>query len=254
MKSSSVPQAQRRRLLAARRGGLVALLGATLGLSFGVPTVRATTATQAITFGVSYAQAGHPWDLGYPPVYPMYGDWLTIVGPVSAFRAPFADLDTATPGVEYTYRMSGLTMVQWSLWDDFEHNEGGYGLQYEGGLLEIFRDTTPDANFNDPATFADGELLLTGTIPSFALVFWSSYVPPQSAAVQFTGGSLFARVSEHGVGTTAFNSGNFVFNRSSLPAGILQAGYFARSQTKLDVELPVPVQPTTWSGIKALFR
>lgn len=255
MNSLAIPFTLRPFPFLKRHHQLLVLLAAGLGFTLGAPSVHATTVTQAVTFGPSYARAGHLWDFNFTsPNYPAIGDWMLLVGRVTGFQAPFADIDANQPGVEYSYRMTGSTLNGWGIWDDFEHNQGGTFVTYSGGWLEIYRDTTPDADFANVDTFADGELLLRASLGTLYLTSGSTYYPSQDCLVTFTGGTLFDRVNNHGAGTTGHNVGTFRTNRNQFPAPIAATGYFASSQSQLDIELPVPVQPTTWGGIKAQYK
>jgi hypothetical protein len=204
----------------------------------------------AISFGLGYALPSAYWIYG---TFPTIGDNLGVVGKVAAFQAPFADLNAADPGLEFTYRMRDLTVVGTAIWDDFEHNEGGIGIEYSSGVLEIYRDTTPDADFANTGTFADGEMILSASITSFWLILYSSYLPAQSAALEFTGGTLFDRVSENGVGFTGTNQGDFRMFEGDVPASLVALGYNARSETTINIDDRVPVETTTWGRLKATY-
>jgi hypothetical protein len=184
--------------------------------------------------------------------FSMPGDELVILGTVAQFQAPFEDLDANAAGVEYTYVMDGLISLGTT--------QGGAGsiqiftTNYSGGAFRIYQDTSPDKDWADPATFADGTLILQGTFSGFQIVTYSfTCAGTQNADLQFTGGSLFSRVSSGGVGTTGIDTGVFNLCASTVDDPLEVLGYFARSDTKIDIVPPTPVTPTTWSQIKQLY-
>lgn len=180
------------------------------------------------------------------------GDELVILGTVAQFQEPFEDLDANAAGVEYTYVFDGLISLGTA--------QGGanpffsYTTNYSGGAFRIYEDFTPDADFVNPASFEDGTLILSGTFSGFHIVTYSfSCAGTQNADLQFTGGSLFSRVSSGGIGTTGIDTGVFNLCASTVPDALEALGYFARSDTKIDIVPPTPVEPTTWGQIKRLY-
>lgn len=214
-----------------------------------VPASAALAAfpSPVIDFGVSYAKedgrtAG---DLTSTP-----GDTLTIVGFVDLFDTPFADLDAHDPAVEYTYIMSGLVSGGTS-------PNGPYLLtSYTGGFFAVYCDSTPNADYADMSTFTDGTQILTGAFSGFHTNVRSTGACSgnQNADFQFTGGTLFSRVSDAGVGYLGINTGAFTTCPTIPPTQQQQQGYFAASDTKLDVSEPVPVEKSSWSLIKQKYN
>jgi hypothetical protein len=226
------------------------------GRSFIRPMSPTTIANPAISFSASYAFPTSYW--AYPNSVqalnsPMEGDNLLILGKIAAFQAPFEDLNPADPELEFTYRMRNLTVAVTGIWDDFTHHESGIYVEYTGGVLEIYRDTSPDADYVDPGTFADGEMILSASMTWLDLILYSSQTPPQDGGLVFTGGTLFNRVSEAGVGFTANNEGNFAMNPDVIPDNLEELGSNAMSQTVININPGVPVRSTTWGRIKALL-
>jgi hypothetical protein len=180
------------------------------------------------------------------------GDELVILGTVAQFQDPFDDLDPNAAGVEYTYVFDGLISMGTG-----QSGGGGffsYTTNYSGGEFRIYEDFSPDADFSAPATFEDGTLILKGDLSGFQIVTYSFLCAgDQNADLQFTGGSLFNRVSSGGVGTTGVDFGVFNLCGSTVPDDLESLGYFARSDTKIDIVPPTPVKPTTWSQIKQLY-
>ncbi len=181
------------------------------------------------------------------------GDELVILGTVAQFQEPFEDLDANAVGVEYTYVFDGLISMGTT--------QGGsgsflnYTTNYNGGSFRIYEDTTPDMDWADPATFQDGTMILSGTFSGFHIVTYSFICSgSENADLQFTGGTLFDRVSSGGVGTTGINTPLFNLCADTVPDNLEALGYFARSDTKLDIVPPTPVKPTSWSLIKQLYK
>ncbi len=173
------------------------------------------------------------------------GDVLTIVGKVVDFNDPFADLDPNAAGVEYTYIMTGMVSQGTVL-------SGFYKTNYTGGTFRIYQDTSADADFANPATFQDGTLILEGAFSGFHV--WTVGIGgTQNSDFQFTGGSLFSRVSQSGVGFIGVDTGDFTVSSTYVPLAQRNQGYFARSDTKLDVTQPVATESSTWGRIKNLY-
>ncbi len=180
------------------------------------------------------------------------GDELVILGTVAQFQEPFQDLDPNDPGVEYTYVMDG--MISMGTVQGGAGSYLSYTTNYSGGNFRVYEDTTPDADFLVPATFSDGTLILQGTFSGFKIITYSfTCAGTQNADLQFTGGTLFDRVSSAGVGTTGIDTGVFNLCEPTVPDNLEMEGYFARSDTKIDIVPPTPVKPTTWSQIKQLY-
>jgi hypothetical protein len=218
------------------------------------PSSPTTITNPAITFAPGYSVPSVYWSVETSgPNFPNNGDHLLILGKVASFQAPFEDLDPSDPAVEFTYRMRDFAVVTTGIWDDFAHNEGGISVEYGGGILEIYRDASPDADFADASTFADGELLLSATVSKLLFVLYSSRFPAQTGQFAFTGGSLFDRVSEEGVALTGTNQGTFRMHPDLIPDALENLGYNAVSETTINIDPGVAVTPTTWGRIKAHF-
>ena len=173
------------------------------------------------------------------------GDMLTIVGKVVVFNDPFADLDPNAAGIEYTYVMTDL-ISQGTTFTSY------YLTNYSGGVFRIYEDSSPDADFVDMATFQDGTMILEGAFSGFRITTNSS-TGTQNADFQFTGGTLFNRVSQFGVGFIGVNTGNFSVSTMFVPQTQRNQGYFGMSDTKLDVTQPVATESSTWGRIKNLY-
>jgi hypothetical protein len=226
------------------RNSLALLIAAGLALVLAAPALAFVN--PIVDFGTGYAMedarvAGDNTSTA--------GDALLIVGHVVDFNDPFADLDANDPAVEYTYVYrnlvslgtvvagSGLTTV--------------YTTDYSGGVLEVYADPSMDSDFADPATFMNGTLILQASLSGYRLTTLAiNCSGNQTAALQFTGGSLFSRVSVAGMGNTGVAPGLFSVCTGQVPSVQQGQGYFGLSDTKLDMEPPVPTEQRSWGQIK----
>jgi hypothetical protein len=169
-----------------------------------VPAAAGETFYSAIVLGTGYVGGPGGWD-------PETGVWpdpavaMWIVGPVSEFRAPF---DPILPGdglFEVTYSFDGLAYDFGAWVEDFQCTAYAL-LVYNGGTFRVYLDDTPDADFNNPATFRDGVLLLEATSSvAIGLATLVNLCPwdnlsTHDARFQFTGGTWFDRASDSGTG------------------------------------------------------
>ncbi|NNF06100.1 MAG: hypothetical protein HKN21_05015 [Candidatus Eisenbacteria bacterium] len=181
------------------------------------------------------------------------GDVLTIVGKVVGFKDPFSDLDPMDPTKEYTYVYSGLvssgTAVSGSGSFIF------YTTPYAGGELKIYCDTAQNADFANQSTFSDGDMILSADLSNTILETKSfNCAGNHNSDFVFTGGSLFNRVSDNGNGFTGIVTGLFSVCASAVEPDRQAEGYFGRSDTKMDVDPPVAVNPLRWGEIKKELR
>ncbi len=157
------------------------------------------------------------------------------------------------PAVEYTYVYrnlvsagtvvsgSGLTAV--------------YNTDYSGGVLEIYADPSKDSDFANPATFMNGTMILQASLTGFHVTTLAiSCAGNQSAGFQFTGGSLFSRVSAGGIGFQGLAPGLFSVCTGQVPAAQQGQGYFGLSDTKLDLDPATATEPRTWGQLKQGLR
>ena len=180
------------------------------------------------------------------------GDALTIVGHVVQFQEPFDDLDPNDPALEYTYVYTGLvsagTVVAGS------GLTAVYDTDYAGGTLRIYADPAQNADFANPATFSDGTAILELDLSNFHLKTLAiNCSGNQSASFQFTGGTLFSRVSSGGVGYEGVIVGLFSVCSNLVPSAQQAQGYFGLSDSKLDIDPPVPTEKQSWGRIKSLY-
>ncbi len=224
------------------------LLLALLAAAVAVPAaVQAAITNPVIDFGVSYAKED---SRAANDKTSTAGDTLTIVGKVANFQDPFADLDAHSTTLEYTYVMTGL--VSGGSYTDGPY----YNTDYSGGTLRIYEDPSMDADFGNMATFSNGTLILEATFTSFqtAVIQFPTCDGTQNGGFQFTGGTLFSRVSEGGIGYTGIDTGAFAVCSTTPPSAQVAQGYFGESDTKLDVNPPTPVEKSSWGGIKTRYE
>jgi hypothetical protein len=208
------------------------------------PTLVAAGLLQnSIVFDTGYFGAPAGWNC--PWGSPRMGDSLWIVGSVAEFNAPFTGMVPMDAGHEATFSFDGFVCTESGMWDDIPR-AGGWYATFEGGTLKIYLDDTPDADFSNPATFRDGELLLEAQ--TFSLTLGTE--PPHYAWFYFTGGSLFHVVSKDGVGYRAENPGTI----AAAPPAMRDLGYVGESHSSVNVLLPVPTEETSWGKIKMLYE
>jgi hypothetical protein len=228
------------------RKTLPLITAAGLVLTLAAPALASTFVNPVVDFGSGYAKEGTRLVADHTSTA---GDVLLIVGHVVDFNAPFDDLNANDPGVEYTYVYknlvsagtvvsgSGLTAV--------------YDTDYSGGVLEVYADPSMNSDFADPATFMDGTMILQATLSAFHTTTLAiNCSGNQTCAFQFTGGTLFDRVSAGGIGDQGLAPGLFSVCTGQVPAAQQAQGYFGLSDTKLDLEPSTPTDRRTWGQLK----
>jgi hypothetical protein len=184
------------------------------------------------------------------------GQQLRIVAMLSQVQdtPPFA-----LPGItgwttEYTINIAGLTLAS---------APGGSVKSYTGGTIELWSEAPPDAPwtpttpvstipaFNGvtvPATFTDGTLLLSGAFTQFATLFFGGQTGTVTSTINWTGGSKLSDLQTLGIPNGWHWNGFFNVNAPVPP------GYFLLYGGKLEHEVPVAVEASTWGSIKNLMR
>ena len=221
------------------------------------PTVHAGVQYPgAITFGPAYAIADAE---GFPyPFNPEYGSPLMVAGLVTSVGAPFNDLLPTGP-YEVTFIIAGPTFSDYGVWDDFSCGRSGTDYSYGGGTVSFYLDTTPDADFTNPSTFQDGQLVLSASMNSihitnddpdgFCLL---ENHPDAYMSFAFTGGSWFHRVSG---GVVCFGNGEIPGSYPDMiPPALRPIGYVLRIDGSINVTGPVATEPSTWGRVKSLYR
>ncbi|HYM80351.1 MAG TPA: hypothetical protein VEY91_02945 [Candidatus Limnocylindria bacterium] len=198
------------------------------------------------------------------------GSQLTVVGKITLFCQPFQDLDAQDPSKEYTLVFAGL-VSNGTVTTPYFVTGTKYVTSYSGGSFIIYEDTTPDAptlatlapnppNAQVPARFADGTVILSGTLSNFVTTVRelpggppNQYTHEFDADFQFTGppaGTYFVRVQGTGLGNLF---GTWCPNGSGNGLCILPAGYSAQPNGEFG-NPPTAVQSSTWGTIKQLYR
>jgi hypothetical protein len=91
-------------------------------------------------------------------------------------------------------------------------------------------------------------LLLAGSFTQFATLFFGGSTGSISATINWTGGSRLADLQGLGIQNDWHWNGWFHMTAPVPP------GYFRLYGGKLERELPVAVEATTWGAIKSLLR
>jgi len=206
-----------------------------------------------LVLGDGYAagpMAGFPVDA----VLPNFGDWITIVGTITGVNEFFGDLLPPGP-YELTYMFAGATCISYS--DNPISppcQPTAWGL-FTGGTLQVFLDTTPDADFAHGDTFTDGELVLAAATVEHRI--WNVdaapgcwEAPDWESIFMFYAGSWYPRISSPPfVGTL---DGEIDGN---VPAGLAASGFtFHVSSGAIGLHYNVATRPTTWGYVKSLYR
>ena len=205
----------------------------------------------ALVFDTGYATGPAQWTPWEN--LPNLEDSLWIYGTVADVNAPFDDLLPAGP-YELTYVFESYACSWASHGEDQECVTAEFAF-FDLGRIRVYLDTSPDAEFASPATFRDGQLVLTAS--AFPLQLYTEincltgqhFV--QQAVITFTGGAWFSRVSHNGVGFLGRNVGEF---RGDIPTGLEALGYIGQSVSAIDVVPTTAVEATTWGRIKAMYR
>jgi hypothetical protein len=198
------------------------------------------------------------WEPGATFSNSMPDSEFSEVGIISAFDAPFGDLNPATK--EYTFYVHGL-ISQGTTTIGPPATEF-YTTNYTGGFIEIYCDSTPDASYDAnppnggvPADFTDGILILSGVFTSF-FTQTNNFSANQSGnlegTITWTGGTRIED-AENGAGQpcTGLFTGGITWKPSVLAPF---PGYVFHHDGKIDLNCPVPAEPSTWGRIKSIYK
>lgn len=213
-----------------------------------VALTGAATRTQAeplIDWAVQY-HAEDGWVNGVSTA----GFTMSAFGVVNDFGGPLAGLPFA--GHEYTVVFFGLTSAGTTI------NCGGplctYHTPYTGGTFVLYDDAGPATPADPcvPSTHTNGTILLSGTFSGFFMNASNfSTVGNFEGDLTFTAGTLIGLVSNPG---TALVTGGSDRRASLLPSCAANEKINQILDGKVDLNPPVPVEASTWSGVKALYR
>lgn len=198
------------------------------------------------------------WEFGATPYNSPPGGVFNMVGTISAFGPPLDFLNAGDPSKEYTFYVHG--MVSQGTVAAGPPATTIYTTNYTGGTIEIYEDTSPDAvfapnppNAQVPSSFTDGTPILTGNFTSFVVQtnnFTAYMVGNIEGDISWTGGTLKNEMNgADGQPCPGLLTGGATWNPS-----VLIPGYIFRHDGKIDYQCPVPVHPSTWGSIKAMYR
>ena len=209
------------------------------------------TATSAFAAGpIIDWDPAYGWQAGATPTNLPSGGEFKMVGIVSAFDAPFGDLNAGDPTREYTFVLYGL--ISQGTVAIGPPATTIYETHFTGGTFELYEDLTPESAFAPfpptEANFTDGTLLLSGSFTNFYVQsnnFSAFQTGNIEGALNWTGGSLVNRLQSC--------SGLFTGGMTWRPSVVIP-GYLFRHDGKMDAQCPTPTNGATWGRIKSLYR
>lgn len=197
------------------------------------------------------------------------GSELTVVGLATLFCSPLESLVPDLPNKEYSFVWSGLTATA----NSGDTPLGGTGRRwtgsYSGGTFAIYEDSPADApreadmNSNPPnsatvpVNFADGTLMLNGTLGALnwsvtrsSTNVWTGTFTSTWIA---TGGPMFTNTVMSGwnYGSGLPVQGNWC---NKYPTGCTPTGYSAHPNGQFVPPSPTESTRSTWGAIKQLYR
>jgi hypothetical protein len=194
------------------------------------------------------------------------GSQLTVVGLITLFCAPLNGNVPNLPATEYSFVWSGMAAAAATTSVPFAGTGTKWDTDYTPGTFSIYEDSPADAprattpmpinppNGTVPVNFADGTLILSGTISSLhvtvtrsnnlASAIWGGSFLANYA---FTGGTQFPLVA--GSGTNSLN-GQWC---GKYPSGCTPEGYTGHPNGKFDFAV-TETKTSTWGTIKQLYR
>ena len=194
------------------------------------------------------------------------GSQLTVVGLMTLFCAPLNGDVPNLPTTEYSFVWSGMSATAATTEVTYIVNGKKWDTDYSNGSFYIYQDSPADAprattpmpinpaNATVPVNFADGTLILQGTVSGLHMTVTRSNNTSSaiwggsfSGNYQFSGGTQYGLVA--GSGLNAVN-GNWC---GKYPSGCAPTGYTAHPNGKFDYAVTT-VQSTTWGTIKQLYR
>ena len=185
------------------------------------------------------------------------GTELKAVGIVSAFDAPFGDLNAGDPTREYTFVVYGL--ISQGTVPTGPPATTFYTTHFTGGTIEVYEDLSPESSFAPnppnaavPSTFTDGTLILSGSFTGFVTQtnnFTAFNVGNAEGNISWTGGTLLSRTIQNGEPCPGLLTGGMTWRPD-----VLIPGYLYRHDGKIDLNCPTPTTPSTWGRVKSLYR
>lgn len=187
---------------------------------------------------------------GFPPSDP--GDVLAGVGLITGMDPP---LSWSTADFEYTWLLGGLVST-----GAYDLGGGEMVIAYTGGTLDVIAQayagpgyTSPDygiepPNATSPATFGDGSVYLHGVFTNFMMFFnTTTHSGHYEGQLNFTLGSSLGELANP-------NGYTFAGTVDRTAALTIPTGYDLEAVGHVDFDSTIPVQDSTWGGVKNLYR
>jgi hypothetical protein len=226
-----------------KRLGITLLLGTLALLAVGPRTAGAAT--------LFFDYVGFDYEDPNPDPS-QFGEALSGYNGLGTVPGVFAPMLPDTANNQYTYFMTGLTVVN-------RTPVGPYLIvDYSPGTLQIWEDSKTSGTPADfgvsppnalaPATFTDGTLFLVCSLTGFQYVFNTANGSGSfESSLTVTGGSQLVNIPiNQRVGWT--------FAGTSANALNIPAGYAHQVDGQTFLNEPVPTVHSTWGHIKALYR
>jgi hypothetical protein len=206
---------------------------------------------RVLVLGNGYAAGPGGFPLG--GIEPLFGDLIAMEGTIQGVNGFFEDLLPSGP-YELTYVFAGTTCISSSpAWPDC--GRGSWGL-FVGGLLWVYLDMTPDADFTNGETFTDGELVLVANQVEHRVTDTDggavcSNSDDWTSQFFFYDGTWFPRISDPQMMRASLGAEI----DGDVPAGLAAVGFTFHVQSgDIAFEHIVAVEPTTWGRVKSLYR
>lgn len=153
---------------------------------------------------------------------------------------------------EYTCVLTGLTSVSKMALGTFDI------IGYSGGTLKVYCDLLSGGtaasygvnppNATAPSSFTDGTNILVGNLSNFQIVFDNATQTGSfDGDLTFVGGTQLGNFPPN-------QRGGWTFAGVTNNSPITPNGYKHQVDGSVYLDNPVPVQATTWSGIKGQYR
>ncbi len=182
---------------------------------------------------------GYAWeDGGFLPSLP--GDELSYTG-ISTLAHPIFGIQPASE--ELTFHVTGLIST-----GEVDLGGGVTMIAYTGGVLELWRDDTPDADWTIGAsTFNDGSLFFRGAFSDFTIYMAAD----GSGAFEGSLDGMAGEIIDQNCSDCAYTWGG-AFGASS--GAQIPAGYDLQMDGEMSILEAVSNENHTFGSLKALFR
>lgn len=166
------------------------------------------------------------------------GGTATVYGKIVNGDAVAAPLPLDFANHQYTLVITGLTL-----------DSLGATSLFAGGAVAIYEDAATPADWANPTTFADGTLVLAGTLGVFQRTMVTSSLGSGAGSVDWSGGSLLDLLAP------ADRTGWPLLTAVSRAATQVLPGYSERWDGKVEPqEDVVSTEQRSWSELKAEYR